>query len=196
MNEHLASIPTTQSNTEKATDHTSIASAVTRLVEILSPLAAEERDRAILAMMSIFGQTAPDSRPVRAASLVHNAISPKASAWLRRNNVTLGELENIFSIDESGVAIIASAMPGRGKREQTVQAYLMCGLCAFLSSGEPQFSDEAARKLCEDFGCLDRANHTKIYGQFGNRITGSRETAWKLTTPGLIGSAEVVKALQ
>ncbi|GGK17241.1 hypothetical protein GCM10011394_28060 [Luteimonas terricola] len=75
-----------------------------------------------------------------------------------------------------------------------MNTYLMLGIAAFLSTGEASFTDKDARELCEHFGCYDATNHAKYIKEFGNKITGSKSSGWKLTAPGLNAAAELVKS--
>jgi len=86
-------------------------------------------------------------------------------------------------------------MPGRSRRQQTIEAYTVCGLGAFLQNGEPTFTDRDARLLCQRVGCYDPANHYNYMKGFDNRIAGSKESGWRLTNPGLTEAAHIVRQL-
>lgn len=66
-------------------------------------------------------------------------------------------------------------------------------LASRLLGLDPTFSDGEARELCTQFGCYDQGNHSKIYKDFGNRATGSKNAGWKLTNPGLVAAAGLLK---
>lgn len=181
-----------------------VIEAVPKLVGILEPLSIDARARAISAAMTILGQpvaghvAAPQSVQPTTQSINPGGmlgISPRASVWVARNGITREQLDHIFSIDENGVEVIASSMPGKSKRQQTVQAFVLCGLKSFLLAGELSFTDKEARQLCEKVGCYDVANHSNYMKAFDNLLAGSREAGWRLTNPGLSQAAAIVKEL-
>jgi hypothetical protein len=101
----------------------------------------------------------------------------------------------VYSIDLDGIDVIASRMPGKSKRQQTVQAYVICGLRAFLQTGELGFTDKDARDVCNKVGCYDSPNHSNYIKALGNLVGGSKDSLWKLTNPGLGESAQIVRLL-
>lgn len=185
-----------------------IAEVTTRLVDVLEPLESDERRRAISAALTLLGEIMPegeggpntkgnDKAETRNSGPTNlpEGLSAKASNWVKQNNLTTTQIEQVFDITAEGATVIASEMPGKSKREQTHNAYVLQGLSRFLASGDPSFDDKSARKVCEDSGCYDRANHSTIMGDIGNLVTGSKKTGWKLTAPGLKRGAELVKQL-
>ena len=137
-----------------------------------------------------------ESDPATATNGGHGeGICARASSWMKQHLITREQLEHIFSTETGRVEFIASRLPSESKRHQTHQAYLMCGLCSFIHTGELTFADSAARALCEHLGCFDLRNHSSITKAFGNTITGSKVTGWRLTTPGLNESANIIKQL-
>src|SRR5204862_56771 len=113
-----------------------------------------------------------------------NGISEKATAWIRKNGIDTDALEQTFHIDGGKVELIGESI-GNSKRQQTVNTYLLTGIAAYLATGSPEFSDDDARNYCQHFGCYDSPNHSNYVKAFGNRITGSKASGWKLTAPGL-----------
>jgi hypothetical protein len=104
-------------------------------------------------------------------------------------------LDHIFSIDALGIDVIAAKMPGKSKRQQTIESYVISGLSSFIQAGEPSFSDKDARVLCQKIGCYDSPNHHNYTRGFGNLIVGSKEEGWRLTNPGLNRAAQIVREL-
>jgi len=86
-------------------------------------------------------------------------------------------------------------MPEKTKAKQTVQAYVLCGIAAFLLTGEYGFTDIDARALCEKVGAFDLNNHATNTKKFTNLITGSKDSGWKITNPGLSEGAKIIKKL-
>ncbi|HXI73915.1 MAG TPA: hypothetical protein VNN22_26535 [Verrucomicrobiae bacterium] len=177
-----------------------VLEAVPKIVEVLTPLSSEERQRAIAAAMLLFGEPAPNIGSAKAPSrdqypAAEDGISGKALAWMKKNSITREQLDHVFCIENGAIDVIASKMPTFGKRQQTVQAYIICGLKSFLKTGEPTFSDDEGRELCSRVGCYDVANHSNYRKALGNFISGSKESGWRLSNPGLSEGAKIVKQL-
>jgi hypothetical protein len=179
----------------------SVLAAVPKLVEVLTPLSAEDRQRAISATMILFGQ--PPATSIAFSKLeAHKehlepsgGISGKAIGWMKKNSITQEQLEHSFCIETDSIDVIAARMPAKGKRQQTVQAYVICGLKSFLKTGDPAFTDAEGRELCGKVGCYDVANHSNYRKAFGNWFSGSKESGWRLSNPGLSEAAKIVKLL-
>jgi hypothetical protein len=122
-------------------------------------------------------------------------LSPRARSWMSQHGVSAVELQQIFHVADGEVEVIAT-VPGRNKKNQTYNAYVLTGLSQFLATGTPAFTDKAARALCEASGCYDRANHAVHMKEKGNEFTGSKDKGWTLTAPGLKRAAELIKELQ
>lgn len=171
--------------------------AAAKLVGILTDLDSEQRQRAVSAAMVLLGESAqkiPEKReePPFAGG---EGLSPKAIAWARKNAVSIDQLEHVFSVDSDGVDVIAARAPGKSKRLQTIESYVLCGLRVFLASGELSFTDDDAREICKNLGAYDIPNHFNYVNGLGNLIAGSKDRGWKLTNPGLARAAEIVKQL-
>jgi hypothetical protein len=178
-----------------------VLEAIPQLVRVLTPLSPDDRRRAISATMVLFGQPAPVQHGSLKAS-VHEeqidsveGVSAKASSWMKKYGIAREQLDHVFSIEADSVDVIAARMPATGKRQQTVQAYVICGLKSLLKTGEPAFSDTEARELCSKVGCYDVANHSNYRKAFGNFLSGTKDSGWKLTNPGLNEAAKIVKQL-
>ncbi len=179
-----------------------LTTAMSKVVELLNPLSSEERKRVVQAAFALLGEdAAPSSLGPATNNYAEDASSdtlPKvhatASQWLKRTGVTQDQLDQHLYFD-GGTAKVISLPGGASKRiHQVMNTYLMLGIAAFLSTGEASFTDKDARELCEHFGCYDATNHAKYIKEFGNKITGSKSSGWKLTAPGLNAAAELVKS--
>jgi len=184
------------------TESNTAVGVLPKLVQILSPLAASEREKAILAAKILLAEAAGpadsafhERSHIDAADGVAAGIAPKAASWLRKNHVSREELDQIFSIEDNTFDVIAAKMPGKSKRRQTAEAYIICGVKSFLQSGEPNFTDKEGRQLCQRVGCYDPPNHYNYIKGFGNRIGGSKDSGWKLTNPGLTDAIQLIKQL-
>jgi hypothetical protein len=175
--------------------------ALPKLVQILSGLSALEREKAISAAKILLAESVPSAIrasqevPPTEAEEYSGGIAPKAATWLRKNQISREQLDQIFSLDDNTFDVIAAKMPGKSKRQQTVEAYIICGLKAFLQTGEPNFTDKGGRQLCQKIGCYDRPNHYNYIKAFGNRIGGAKDSGWKLTNPGLTDAAQLIKQI-
>jgi hypothetical protein len=184
-----------------------ITEITTKVVKLLMPLGSDERQKVIQASLTLLGEAAVrvgasgDSRSLDGSAGTGNGshgisgLSPKANAWVRRNGVTSDQLEQVFDIGAEGVTVLASIMPGKSAKEKTLNAYLIQGVGRLLASGEGNFDDKSARKLCENLGCYNSANHAVYLNAVGNVITGSKDKGWRLTAPGLRRGAEIVKEI-
>jgi hypothetical protein len=183
------------------TESSTAVGVLPKLVQILSPLAASEREKAISAAKILLAESAPPAGSVfqepsqLEAGAFTEGIAPKAGSWLRKNHICREELDQIFSIEDNTFDVISAKMPGRSKRQQTAEAYIICGVKAFLQTGEPNFTDKEARQLCQKVGCYDAPNHYNYVKGFGNRIGGSKDSGWKLTNPGLTEAVQLIKLL-
>jgi hypothetical protein len=173
--------------------------AMTRVVEVLSPLPPDDRARVIAAALALLGD--PPLRTVSEAPGTHvahetelGALPPRAKSWATQNGISGIELQQVFHVTDNEIEVIA-AVPGRSKKDQTYNAYILTGLGQLLVTGSAAFADRAARTLCETSGCYDSANHSAHMKEKGNEFTGSKEKGWTLTAPGLKRAAELVKEL-
>lgn len=178
-----------------------LVTVVPKLVQLLEPLTPDERQRAIGAAMILFGQSVPaqggnqsGGQGVEALE-VGEGICTKAASWMKKNAITREQIDHVFSIEADSIDVIAARMPESGKRKQTTQAYVLCGVRSFLRNGDVNFTDADAREICNRVGCFDGPNHASYTTGFGNLITGSKDSGWKLTNPGLSVGAQIIKQL-
>jgi hypothetical protein len=186
----------------KKTGSAAAVDVLPKLVELLAGLSTLERDKAISAAKILLADSTSSStsenhqRPrVDAGGQSIDGFAGKAVNWIQKSGLSREQLEQIFSIEDNMFDVIAAKMPGRSKRQQTVEAYIMCGLKSFLQTGEPNFTDKEGRQLCQKIGCYDSPNHYNHVKAFGNRIGGSKDGGWKLTNPGLTEAARIVTQL-
>ncbi|MGD9689481.1 MAG: hypothetical protein AB7K52_07255 [Phycisphaerales bacterium] len=181
-----------------------IAAVVTKMVNELEGLKSdEERERAfagaravlgmagaIPASSAVGGQSASESSSHDGAAI--DGIASHGMTWVKRSGLSQGDIEKYFHIDGGKVTLIGEAI-GKGKREQSINTYLLTGVASLLETGRAEFTDQTARDYCTQLGCYDPANHSATLSQFGNRITGSKAAGWKLTAPGLSVAAAMLK---
>lgn len=180
----------------------SITEATTKVHALLEPLTPEERRRVVQAVLTLLGDDVSIRVPSAASGTGESQVEegdaiaklpPKAKAWVKKNGLTIEQLEHFFHFDNGSVTCIELAGNGKSKKDKTINSYLLMGVAALLSKGEAEFTDAEARQLCEHFGCYDSPNHATFCKAFGNNITGSKSNGWKLTAPGLTAAADLVK---
>ncbi|MGB8278629.1 MAG: hypothetical protein WCF20_11955 [Methylovirgula sp.] len=171
-----------------------------KLVEILEPLSSEDRARVIRAAMVLLGDAdtkMSSDKEFESAPQTDDlgTLPARAQMWMKHNSISEEQLQQVFHIAGGGVDIIAAHIPGKSKKEQTLNVYLLVGLKELLLTGNAIFQDKAARSLCESVGCYDAANHSTYIRDRGNEFSGSKDKGWTLTAPGLKRAAEIVREL-
>jgi hypothetical protein len=176
------------------------AEIVGKIVDLLSPFKSEERGRVISAVLTLLGEVGSKHNRDKNGSFDdddhHDTpinSSGKVKSWQKQNGVTGGQLAQMFHITDGKAEVIAGEMPGKNKKEQTLNAYVLAGVAQFISTGEPKFTDKDARSLCVAAGCYDSANHAVTLKAKGNWFTGSKDKGWVLTAPGLKHAATLLK---
>ncbi len=185
-----------------------IPAATTQIFGILEPLPSEDRQRVVSAVLTLLGEHTPAAASNgKGAGHAHNGAAGIAAAeipgyaaqaqrWIQKNGIEAETLEHYFHIEGEEGQVLELPPNGKSGRERTVNTYLLQGIASLLATGEPTFQDEVARKRCEHFGCYDRPNHSKYLKQFGNMVTGSKTSGWKLTSPGLTAAAALLKVVK
>jgi hypothetical protein len=178
-----------------------LTKAVTDIVKILSPLDSDERLRVVNASLTLLGDRASPTPPSDSSQEASNRggvgtlqVSPQARAWLNKNSLSDEELENWYDVQQDSATLLTLPGTTSKRSQQTINTYILLGFAAFLGSGDASFRDQDARARCEHFGCYDATNHSKIYKAFGNKITGSKSTGWKLTAPGMSAAKALLKS--
>ena len=195
--------------TEETTDGTGAAAALTKIIEVLQPLSSDERHRTMNAAMLFLGISAAPTHQARDAAPNRNpagddepdsddldgaAYSPQIKKWMRQNNVTSDELDRAFQFHADGTFDIHD-VPGKSKKEQTLNTYIMTGLGRYLATGERGFDDATARQICEDVGCYDQANHATHLKTKGAEFSGDKSRGYILSNVGIKRGAALVKEL-
>lgn len=171
-----------------------IAQIVGSIVDELSPLSSEERKRAVQAAMTLLGEeTIKASAPIEEVAIGTERLSTRTRAWMKQNEISMDKLQQTFLIDNDNAEVIAT-IPGSNKKEQTRNAYILMGIGRFVLTGEQKFDDASARSLCQRFGFYDSANHAK-YTKGNSEFTGSSQSGWTITQPGLKAGAALIKTI-
>lgn len=173
-----------------------LTEAVTNIVQELKGFSSEDRLRIVQASMTLLGETpthvVPVSEDAKFGQEQSGNFPAKARSWMRQYGLSVEQVSDVFHIGAEGVDIIVS-IPGKTKKEQVRNAYVLLGISRLLKSGETKFEDKAARELCEQGGFFDHTNHMKYMKS--SEFTGSRDKGWVLTAPGLKLGASLIAQL-
>ncbi|MCJ0824493.1 hypothetical protein MQC88_00720 [Luteimonas sp. 50] len=175
-----------------------LALAATNVMRVLEPLAVDERARVIRAALTLLGDVSSGASNLGSPAHGSTSSSDRPAAAepdlrMRRLGLSVEQLENYLHFENGDATPIGLPGNAQSKREQTKNTYLLAGLAAALSGGDGKFSDSEARSLCVQFGCFDSPNHVRILKTLGNKLTGSKDAGWKLTSPGLNAAAALIK---
>jgi hypothetical protein len=174
-----------------------VAEVTSKVFSLLEPLTSEERRRVADAALTLLGETktAPLSSPAKPKQDGSEALPPRAAVWIRQNGLTMQEVEQVFQVEAEHVELIAPRVPGKADKEKTFNCYVLCGIAQLLATGDPAFDDKSARAICKHLGCYNDINHATYIKEKGNQFAGTKDKGWKLTAPGLIQGALLVKEL-
>jgi hypothetical protein len=129
----------------------SITNVATKIVDLLTPLNSEERQRVVQGALTLLGEgqiALPQKAGLESdkdSAEQIEGISPRANVWLRQNGLTLNNLEQVFHIDDGKIELIASEIPGKDNKAKTLNIYILAGVSQFLLSGDASFDDKTAR---------------------------------------------------
>jgi hypothetical protein len=172
-----------------------IAEAATKIVDLLTPFESDERHRAVQAALTLLGESSAGLRKADPTvdSIGDKTLPTRAQTWMRQSGLIREQLEHVFQIDDDVVELIAAAVPGKTDKERTLNVYVLTGVARLLATGDASFDDKTARQACKNLGCFNETNHSSYMKDKGNKIAGSKDTGWKLTAPGLVHGATLVK---
>ncbi|UPJ48689.1 hypothetical protein IVB30_37645 [Bradyrhizobium sp. 200] len=203
-NTTAASQPVPASDAEpaevKATPET-----LTAIIKLLEPLSSAQRQRTVAAAMMFLGEAALQ-KPRQEASAGSTDTSnndddgetgyaPQITKWMKQNDVSAEELDRVFHFNGDGTFDLLHA-PGKTKKEQTVNTYILTGLGKYLAANDRSFDDATARSFCETIGCFDATNHaTYLRKNKGGEFTGDKTKGYSLTNVGVKRGAVLVKEL-
>jgi hypothetical protein len=121
-------------------------------------------------------------------------IGPKALKWIQKNSIDRTRLEEVFHLNGENIEVTASEVPGNGKKEMTVNSYLLSGLRGLLQFDEPRLNESETLDLCKRLTSYDKNNHTTWRKAVGNKMTGTKPD-FLLTGPGEKAAAELIKQM-
>jgi hypothetical protein len=169
-----------------------------KIVELLTSLESEERVRIIQASLTLLGEGAvPLPKRILGAEgqddVSAEGYPARARAWMKQFGISVEQIQKVFHVVEGAESILVTS-PGKNRKEQALNAYILTGVSKLLSTGEPTFDDAAARVFCKQSGCYDQANHALYLKGKGNEFVGTKDK-WTLTNPGLERAAKLIKEL-
>lgn len=180
-------------------DKPKITETTARLVDLLEPFDSVERQRIVKASMMLLGEepvlSQPGNKLTEAADSTESNYAPHAKIWMKQHQISADNLQQVFHVAEGRADVIISEMPGKDQKAKSINAYILQGLANLLVTGDSKFDDKTARHLCAKAGCYSAANHSVYIKGLGNRIAGSKDIGWTLTSPGLKYGAELIKTL-
>jgi hypothetical protein len=187
---------------------TDIKNLVSGLYDLLEPVDPADRKKAIKAALTMLGDDAADAdkkggKGGRAGDDNEDGDDPdgddnsefssKVRTWMSRNKLTAEEIAHVFHVDGETVDVIADTVPGKNQKAQAINAYMLTGIAEFLKTGESKFTDKVARETCKKLGCYGETNHATYLKKPGNVLSGSKESGWTVTGPGMKTAAELIK---
>jgi hypothetical protein len=173
--------------------------ALTTIIRVLQPLSSDERQRTVGAAMMFLGETAPPKHKASSADAERDSngdaegdYSRQITKWMKQYDVSAEELDQVFHFGGDGTFDLLHA-PGKTKKDQTLNTYILTGLGKYLSTNDRTFDDATARAFCEKIGCFDKSNHATHMKKTGPEFTGDRSKGYSLTNPGIKRGAMLVK---
>ena len=166
--------------------------------DLLDPLESDDRQKVIRGALAMLGDPVSGGASTAGVyteddSVDINGLGPRARKWLQKYSISSEQLEHVFHFDGGNVELLDIEVPGNSKRQQTVNSYLLVGAKQFIATDEPKFDDKSAMEYCKRNGCHDSANHATNRNAIGNRVSGSKNTGYSLSVPGLKEAADVIK---
>jgi hypothetical protein len=174
--------------------------ALNAIITALTPLPSDQRRRTVDAAMLFLGekttaeQIEPRLTPQDGYAPDYEGRPPQATKWMNQHGVSEEELERTFHFNGDGTFDIHD-VPGKSKKERTLNTYALTGLGKFLSTNHRAFDDSTAREFCEKLGCYDPANHAVHIKAKGAEFSGDKAKGFALTTVGMKRGAVIVKEL-
>jgi len=122
-------------------------------------------------------------------------INAVALKWIRRSDIDVKELQQLFSLGIDEIDLVAKKIPGKSKRERLRNVILLKGVAAYLSSGTPRISNDQLKEASLHYNAYDVANHAKYLKDFSGDVSGTKESGYTLSARGLTAATELVKEM-
>jgi hypothetical protein len=172
---------------------------LTNLIEVLESLTPDDRRRNINAALTFLGDPSLpqlsagrhlDATPADTSG--YNHFPTEVAGRMKQYNISAEDAVHVFEFRD-GEPFKVLAVPGKGKKPQTLAMYHLVGLGTFLETGKREFADATARKYCKDYGCYDPPNHATYLDEKHPAFTGDKNSGWLLTVPGIKVAVGIIK---
>jgi len=178
-----------------------IIKASMEVFEILKKFEPDEVNRVLDATQALMGKKSfsSDDSSVPPDSEIDSEeigkLPSKVKVWMQQNKLKSEDIAKIFHFEDGKAELIVPRIPGKGKREKTLNVYILIGVGQFLLLGDSTFEDKTARDLCSAFQCFDDRHHAEYLEVKGIGLIGSKKNGWKLTIPGLTSGSMLIKEM-
>src|SRR6266436_3922745 len=119
--------------------------ALTKIIEVLTPLKPEDRRRTVAAAMLFLGESA-EPAPAGGAAAERKAAAAGAgngagdgdypaavNKWMEQHGISSDALDEVFHFKDDGSFEIHD-VPGKSMREKTLNTYILTGVGKLLTS--------------------------------------------------------------
>lgn len=175
--------------------------ALTTIIKALTPLNTDERHRTIDAAMMFLGETVKPARKEQPPGTAGGSegrtdgnLADPVQKWMKQFEVTEEQLDQVFHFSGDGAFDLHDA-PGKSKKDQTLNTYILTGVGTFLASSNRTFDDATARGFCEKIGCYDPTNHATHLKNKGSEFSGDKTKGYSLTNVGMKRGAALIKEI-
>jgi hypothetical protein len=121
--------------------------ALTTIIKALAPLSSDERRRTVEAALLFLGETAKavPAEPTAAATSIgkgpgDGSYPAAVNVWMDQHGISAEELDQVFHFKGNGSFDIHD-VPGKSKKEKTLNTYILTGLGKFLTTNAREFDD-------------------------------------------------------
>jgi hypothetical protein len=122
-------------------------------------------------------------------------INSVALRWLKRNDLSVSSLQNLFSLGLDEIDLVARSVPGESKKERMKSVFLLRGIAAYLGTGAARFSYEQLKESCIHYNGYDAANFAANLKSFSADIGGNKKVGFTLSARGLTEATALIKGM-
>jgi hypothetical protein len=166
-----------------------------KMVEMLKPLSSEDRQRVTNATFALLGEAYAAKNVVSGSNEESESdlisLAPRAKKWAKDNAVSQNDIDQYLHLDGANSEVID--IPGASGKEHTINAYVLKGILALLTTGNANFTDQDARDLCKRNKYYSDKHHAEYMKEAQGLWVGSKENGLTLTSKGLKAGATIIK---